>query len=78
MAGRIEARLKELGIELPENFRSPYLATSLRDFWRRWHITLSTWLRDYLFIPLGGSRGGAAWGSSTSMTGIAPTYSGLR
>jgi D-alanyl-lipoteichoic acid acyltransferase DltB (MBOAT superfamily) len=49
-----------LGIELPENFRSPYAATSLRDFWRRWHITLSTWLRDYLFIPLGGSRGAAA------------------
>jgi D-alanyl-lipoteichoic acid acyltransferase DltB (MBOAT superfamily) len=49
-----------LGIELPENFRSPYLATSLRDFWRRWHITLSTWLRDYLFIPLGGSRGAAS------------------
>lgn len=45
-----------LGIEIPENFNAPYLAVSLRDFWRRWHITLSTWLRDYLYIPLGGSR----------------------
>jgi D-alanyl-lipoteichoic acid acyltransferase DltB (MBOAT superfamily) len=44
-----------LGIELDENFRSPYLARSLRDFWRRWHISLSTWFRDYLYIPLGGS-----------------------
>jgi D-alanyl-lipoteichoic acid acyltransferase DltB (MBOAT superfamily) len=40
------------------NFRQPYLATSLRDFWRRWHISLSTWLRDYLYIPLGGNRYG--------------------
>jgi D-alanyl-lipoteichoic acid acyltransferase DltB (MBOAT superfamily) len=45
------------GIELPENFRSPYLAASLREFWRRWHVTLSTWLRDYLYVPLGGGRG---------------------
>ena len=43
-----------LGVELPENFRTPYAATSPRDFWRRWHISLSTWLRDYLYIPLGG------------------------
>ncbi len=47
-----------LGIELPENFRSPYAASSLAEFWRRWHVTLSTWLRDYLYIPLGGSRRG--------------------
>src|SRR2546430_12957752 len=40
------------------NFRQPYLATSLQDFWRRWHISLSTWLRDYLYIPLGGNRDG--------------------
>jgi D-alanyl-lipoteichoic acid acyltransferase DltB (MBOAT superfamily) len=40
------------------NFRQPYLATSLQDFWRRWHISLSTWLRDYLYIPIGGNRGG--------------------
>ena len=47
-----------LGIELPENFKTPYAAKSPQDFWRRWHISLSTWLRDYLYIPLGGSRGG--------------------
>jgi alginate O-acetyltransferase complex protein AlgI len=45
-----------LGIELPINFDAPYLATSVTDFWRRWHITLSRWLRDYLYIPLGGGR----------------------
>jgi alginate O-acetyltransferase complex protein AlgI len=48
------------GLVLPENFRRPYLATNLRDFWRRWHISLSTFLRDYLYIPLGGSRAGFA------------------
>lgn len=47
-----------LGFRLPDNFRSPYTAVNLRDFWRRWHISLSTWLRDYLYIPLGGSRRG--------------------
>jgi alginate O-acetyltransferase complex protein AlgI len=47
-----------LGFELPENFLHPYLAHSPADFWRRWHITLSTWLRDYLYIPLGGNRSG--------------------
>lgn len=45
-----------LGIDLMENFNTPYLATSISDFWRRWHISLSTWFRDYLYIPLGGSR----------------------
>lgn len=45
-----------LGYDLPLNFASPYLAVGLSDFWRRWHISLSTWLRDYLYIPLGGSR----------------------
>ena len=45
-----------LGFTFPDNFRAPYVATSLQDFWRRWHITLSSWLRDYLYIPLGGSR----------------------
>jgi len=44
------------GFRIPINFDAPYLATSLADFWRRWHISLSTWLRDYLYIPLGGSR----------------------
>ena len=47
-----------LGIRLPENFRTPYLSRSPREFWRRWHISLSTWLRDYVYIPLGGSRNG--------------------
>lgn len=47
-----------LGINLTQNFRQPYLATSVSDFWRRWHISLSTWFRDYLYIPLGGSRVG--------------------
>nr|ADI18126.1 predicted membrane protein involved in d-alanine export [uncultured Verrucomicrobiales bacterium HF0200_39L05] len=46
------------GIRLPANFNSPYRATSLQDFWRRWHITLSSFLRDYVYIPLGGSRNG--------------------
>ena len=45
-----------LGFTFPENFRAPYISTSLQEFWRRWHITLSSWLRDYLYIPLGGSR----------------------
>ena len=49
-----------LGIELTVNFNLPYIATNPRDFWRRWHISLSSWLRDYLYLPLGGSRGGAA------------------
>ena len=47
-----------LGVRLPNNFLRPYGATSLIEFWRRWHITLSSWLRDYLYIPLGGNRGG--------------------
>ena len=49
-----------LGIQFPINFNSPYKAHNISDFWRRWHISLSTWLRDYLFIPLGGSRKGIA------------------
>lgn len=47
---------KVMGFELMENFNTPYLATSIQDFWRRWHISLSTWFRDYLYFPLGGSR----------------------
>lgn len=47
-----------LGFLLPDNFRFPYRALSLTDFWRRWHISLSTWFRDYLYIPLGGNRKG--------------------
>jgi len=49
---------KLLGFHFPVNFRRPYLASSITDFWRRWHISLSSWLRDYLYIPLGGSRHG--------------------
>ena len=49
---------KLLGIELMVNFNQPYFATNPQDFWRRWHISLSTWLRDYLYVPLGGNRGG--------------------
>lgn len=49
-----------LGVRLPGNFMQPYLATSIANFWRRWHITLSYWLRDYIYIPLGGSRNGTS------------------
>ncbi|HEY6568163.1 MAG TPA: MBOAT family O-acyltransferase [Actinomycetota bacterium] len=49
---------KLLGFQFPQNFDRPYSARSLQDFWRRWHITLSRWLRDYLYIPLGGSQKG--------------------
>ncbi len=48
-----------LGFKLPENFNRPYVAKDIREFWSRWHISLSTWLRDYLYIPLGGSRRGS-------------------
>jgi alginate O-acetyltransferase complex protein AlgI len=51
------ASARLLGYELTENFRFPYFARDVGDFWRRWHISLSSWLRDYLYIPLGGSRG---------------------
>jgi D-alanyl-lipoteichoic acid acyltransferase DltB (MBOAT superfamily) len=47
-----------LGFEFPQNFNAPYTAVTLQDFWRRWHMTLSRWLRDYLYIPLGGNRKG--------------------
>jgi alginate O-acetyltransferase complex protein AlgI len=48
-----------LGVRFPLNFDAPYKALDIQDFWRRWHISLSTWLRDYLYIPLGGNRGGS-------------------
>ncbi|MBI2424588.1 MAG: MBOAT family protein [Candidatus Hydrogenedentes bacterium] len=50
-----------LGYELEINFRWPYLASNIQEFWRRWHISLSTWLRDYLYIPLGGNKGNSKW-----------------
>ncbi len=46
-----------LGFHFPENFNRPYLASSIQDFWRRWHLSLSSWIRDYLYIPFGGNRG---------------------
>jgi len=49
-----------MGFRFPDNFDRPYQAVSIQDFWRRWHMTLSRWLRDYLYIPLGGNRGGRA------------------
>ena len=49
-----------LGVRFPKNFDSPYKSASIQEFWRRWHISLSTWLRDYLYIPLGGNRKGPA------------------
>ncbi|RIQ58708.1 MBOAT family O-acyltransferase [Bordetella avium] len=47
-----------MGFHLPENFNNPYLARSIQDFWRRWHLSLSSWIRDYLYIPMGGNRRG--------------------
>ena len=51
---------KMLGFDFPENFRDPYMSVSMTEFWRRWHITLGSWFRDYVYIPLGGSRKGKA------------------
>lgn len=64
-----------LGYKLAQNFNMPYLATNISDFWRRWHMSLSTWLRDYLFIPLGGSRGGT-WSTIRNLM-ITMTLGGL-
>jgi alginate O-acetyltransferase complex protein AlgI len=49
---------KLLGYDCPQNFNLPYLATNVSDFWKRWHISLSSWFQEYLYIPLGGSRNG--------------------
>ncbi len=51
---------KMMGFDLPENFREPYLALTMSDFWRRWHITLNRWFKNYIYIPLGGSRCGTS------------------
>ena len=64
-----------LGFELMENFKHPYLAVNPSDFWKRWHVSFSTWIRDYLYIPLGGSRGGF-WGTVKATFG-AMLLSGL-
>ncbi|MFT0533087.1 MBOAT family O-acyltransferase [Castellaniella hirudinis] len=64
-----------LGFTLPVNFRAPYAAGNLRHFWERWHISLSTWIRDYLYIPLGGSRHG--WWRTQANLMIAMLLSGL-
>src|SRR5262249_51432294 len=48
-----------VGLRLAGNFRLPYCAAGIGEFWRRWHVSLSSWLRDYLYVPLGGNRGGA-------------------
>ena len=58
-----------MGIRFPENFDFPYLASSPRDFWRRWHISLSSWIRDYLYIPLGGNRVGK-WRATGNLHGV--------
>ena len=55
-----------LGYRLTLNFHQPYLAVNVSDFWRRWHVSLSTWLRDYLYIPMGGSRGGG-WATNRNL-----------
>ena len=49
-----------MGFSLPDNFNYPYLSLSMTEFWRRWHMTLGGWFRDYIYIPLGGSRCGKA------------------
>ncbi len=64
-----------LGYKLAPNFRMPYLSANVSEFWRRWHISLSTWLRDYLFIPLGGSRG--SWWRTARNLLITMTLGGL-
>jgi alginate O-acetyltransferase complex protein AlgI len=66
---------KLMGIELIENFRFPYLVVTPQAFWRNWHISLSTWLRDYLYIPLGGSRG-SAWNTRRNLL-LTMTLGGL-
>ena len=79
-------------IRLPSNFNSPYLSCSIQDFWKRWHITLSSWLRDYLYVALGGNRGsvgntarnifitmvvGGAWHGSTLSFALWGAYHGV-
>jgi alginate O-acetyltransferase complex protein AlgI len=65
-----------LGYKLPRNFDFPYSAMNVSEFWRRWHISLSTWLRDYLFIPLGGSRTPGGWQTTRNLL-VTMTLGGL-
>jgi alginate O-acetyltransferase complex protein AlgI len=60
-----------MGVRLPENFDWPYLATSMQGFWQRWHISLSTWIRDYVYIPLGGSRHGPVRRAANALVAFA-------
>lgn len=64
-----------LGFQLPRNFNQPYLAKSISEFWQRWHMTLSRWIRDFVYIPLGGNRG--SWGRTQFNVLIAMTLSGF-
>jgi alginate O-acetyltransferase complex protein AlgI len=59
------------GVRLPRNFNWPYLALNLTEFWRRWHMSLSSWIRDYIYIPLGGSRHGRIWKVACGVTAFA-------
>lgn len=65
-----------LGLRLPENFNHPYIATDIGDFWRRWHISLSNWLRDYLFVPLGGLHIRRRWSAVVLTMVIAGLWHG--
>lgn len=67
------------GIRLPDNFKQPYLAVSINDFWRRWHISLSSWFRDYLYIPLGGNRKGKCrrWINVLLVFGVSGIWHGV-
>lgn len=60
-----------MGVRLPENFNWPYLASSLSEFWQRWHISLSSWIRDYVYIPLGGGRQGPVRKISNALIAMA-------
>jgi alginate O-acetyltransferase complex protein AlgI len=64
------------GLELPVNFRAPYLSSSLQEFWRRWHVTLSVWFRDYVYLPLGGSRGSSTTRNLLLTMGLAGLWHG--
>jgi D-alanyl-lipoteichoic acid acyltransferase DltB (MBOAT superfamily) len=64
------------GLELPINFHAPYLSPTLQEFWRRWHVTLSIWFRDYLYLPLGGSRSGSTSRNLVLTMGLAGLWHG--